>query len=349
MRVARLDEQLGRVSGPPLEVVTNILFGADDLVVVCAGFEDRAVEVLKRAVAGGSRDFRVICIEYLPANAGNRAPEVLELCRLAGARLEIFHYDRENPAGAGDQLLDRVQGNRLHMDVSGMSRLLIIQVVTEAVRAHMLDRATLWYTEALEYPPTPAEVDALLSDSADATSVAMFLSSGVFGLTAVPELSSVAMHGQPIALVAFPSWNTMQLAALRAELQASTFITVHGIPPDPSNAWRPDAIARLNRLDALAPQESVRASTLDYRETLVALTNAYAKRRHRDKLVVSPTGSKMQSLAVGILCGWLHDVQIVYPTPRTFSPPHEYTRGVKAVYKLELALFQLPRGSDPPT
>lgn len=55
-------------------------------------------------------------------------------------------------------------------------------------------------------------------------------------------------------LTAFPWWNPMQLAALRSELQASFFVSVNGVPPDDGNAWRPEAIRRLNRSDTLTPE-----------------------------------------------------------------------------------------------
>ena len=45
-------------------------------------------------------------------------------------------------------------------------------------------------------------------------------------------------------------------------------------------------------------------STLDYRETLDLLLNIYNMHRYGAKLVISPTGSKMQSLAVGVICAF---------------------------------------------
>lgn len=343
MRVARLDEQLASIPGPPLETVETPAFGRNDALIVCAGFEDRAIEVLKRAAEGGARDFRVISVEYLPSNASNRTETVRELCERCNASRTSWTFDRESPAGAAEEVFALAGGASIHIDVSGMSRLLIVQLLAQAARQGILDRTTLWYTEALEYPPTRDEVEARLSDPTDALGVAMFLSSGVFGLTVVPELSSVAMQGQPIVLVAFPSWNPMQLAALRAELQASLFVSVHGIPPDHSNAWRPEAVAKLNRSETLAPVQEFRTSTLDYRETLEVLLNVYRAHAQREKIVVSPTGSKMQSVAVGLLCGWLGDIQIVYPTPRTFSAPDDYTRGAKTLYRLPLAAFAPPQ------
>lgn len=342
MRISRTDQQLGSIAAPALSPVDNVYVGTNEVLLMCVGFEDRAIEVLRRAVHSGSRGFRALCIDYLPVNAGNRSEEVARLCAESDVKRETWVYDRENPAGAAEELIKLVGDARLHIDVSGMSRLLIVQLVSKVVRERILDRTLIWYTEALDYPPTREVVDAKLGDPADALGVAMFLSSGVFGLMVVPELSSVAMQGQPIVLVVFPSWNTMQIAALRSELQASLYVIVHGAPPDGTNEWRTEAIKRLNGTETLTPREDFTASTLDYRETIRVLLDVYRAHAQREKIVVAPTGSKMQSVSIGIAAGWLSDLQIVYPTPRTFSPPEEYTRGVKAVYTLPLSAFQLP-------
>ena len=176
----------------------------------------------------------------------------------------------------------------------------------------------------------------------DLIGLTMFLSSGVFGLTIVPELSSVAMQGQPIRVITFPSWNTTQLAAVCSEMQASHFTIVHGIPPDPKNAWRRNALRALNRIERFSDQEEFNVSTLDYRETLDLLLNIYNMHRHGAKLVISPTGSKMQSLAVGVICAFLRDVQVAYPTPRLFAAPADYTQGVGHLYRLPLEQFRTP-------
>lgn len=339
MRVARLDDRLAQVDAPAAELCAAPSFGKDDTLVVCAGFEDRATELLRRAVAGGSRDFRVVCIDYLPPNLENRKAEVRQLCSEGNANLQFYVYDRESPSGAAAAVLERAKDGALNIDISGMSRLLIVQLLSESIRTGEASRATVWYTEAEQYPPSEEEVAERSADVADAIGTAMFLSSGVFGLSVVPELSSVAMQGQPMVLVAFPSWNTMQLAALRAELQASSFVAVHGIPPGAENSWRPDAIARLNNLDALGPRKDVNVSTLDYREMVRALVAVYREHGQREKIVIAPTGSKMQSVGVGIACGWLQDIQVVYPTPREFCSPKEYTHGARAVYRTSLQAF----------
>jgi hypothetical protein len=55
-----------------------------------------------------------------------------------------------------------------------------------------------------------------------------------------------------------------------------------------------------------------------------------------DRIVVAPTGSKMQAVAVGLFRAVLYDVQIVYPTPQIFTAPHEHTVGIRQLYKVDL-------------
>jgi hypothetical protein len=167
----------------------------------------------------------------------------------------------------------------------------------------------------------------------------LFLSSGIFEVTVVPELSSAAITSSQTRLVAFPSLDADQLTALRVELQPSRFTLIEGIPPSPENAWRTQAVSILNRLDQIPNAEKVPTSTLDYVETLDCLVKLYAKYGIREHILISPTGSKMQTVAVGLFRAFIEDVQIVYPTPRGFRSPENYTSGVGTLHCLPLEAF----------
>lgn len=344
MRVLRMDERLRQLPHPELQVTTGPKLGSDDVLLTCAGFEDRAIEALRRTVSVGCRGFRVLCIKYLPYVNANREEEIASLCTQAQGVLEFLTFDREHPAGAAERILARVPDSLcIHLDLSGMSRILIVQLVAALIRGARTASSEVLYCSAKVYPPQREQVESKLAEHTDLVGLTMFVSAGVFGLTIVPELSSVAMQGQPIRVITFPSWNTTQLAAVCSEMQASHFTIVHGIPPDPENAWRRNAIRSLNRVESLHAQQEFDVSTLDYRETLDLLLKIYDTNRQREKLVVSPTGSKMQSLAVGVVCAFLRDVQVVYPTPRLFAAPADYTRGVGHLYRLPLEQFVVPR------
>lgn len=343
-RVLRIDERLAELAKPPLEPIARTRLHSNDCLIVCAGFEDRSLAVLQQALAGGQH-FRVILVEYLPFMPANRARELAALCEQVGINPTRLVYDRQNPAGFGALLAGKATAcpGRIYVDVSAMSRLLIVQTLV-ALRQSPggLQRAVVAYAEAQTYPPDRQDVEVGIRQSeVDPLYVVLFLSSGVHDVNIVPELSALSFGANQMRLVVFPSFNPHQLTALRADLQPSRFTLIHGNPPSPQNQWRPEAISRLNRLDSVPNAEHVSASTLDYRETLDCLLELYRREATRERLVISPTGSKMQTVAVGLLRAFMDDVQIVYPTPKEFRSPDNYTKGVGQLYLLDLSHFEL--------
>lgn len=343
MRVLRIDEKLAARPKPSLQPVERFALGSGDCIILCAGFEERVLGVLDTALLG-SVPFKVIVVEYLPFVPQNRSPIIREKCVQSGLSSSEITYDRLNPIGFGELLLERIAdcSGRIIVDVSGMSRLLIVQVlVALGSRKNSFNRCSVAYAEAKTYPPSQEEVESEIAKrDADPTFSVLFLSSGVFEVTIVPELSSPSIPLGQTRLIAFPSLDVYQLTALRAELQPSRFSFINGIPPNSRNAWRADAIRRINRLDTVK-HDSHSASTLDYRDTLNCLLRLYAMHSERERLLISPTGSKMQTVAVGLFRAHLDDVQIVYPTPKGFRSPTNYTKGVGQVYLLPLDEFSV--------
>jgi len=336
-RLLRADERLANVQWPDLLRIKAPQIGSDDCLLVCSGFEDRAIEALRRTCAAGYAGFALGLITYRPIYPQNRTNELRQIGRDAHLQITEFVYDRENPAGIGEEL-KRFTRDFAHVfvDISGMSRLLIVQTLVALLTESHNQAVTIIYGEAQEYPPTKAQF-AQDRQSVDAL-VPSYISSGIFEVASTPELASVSMLGEAIRLVAFPSFDPAQLSNLIQELQPTYTELIHGVPPAPKNKWRTKAIDELNRptLDALQRREDHMASTRDYRETLRILTKVYGERSMFDRIVVAPTGSKMQAVAVGLFRSALYDVQIVYPTPQIFTDPQEHTIGVRQLYTVDL-------------
>ncbi len=364
-RVLRTDERLASLVKSAMEPFDTVSIGTGDVLVVCAGFEERAVEVLRTATRKGS-GFKVLIIEYLPLYADNRIDELLCICQESKLEYERLTYDRKNPAGFGEILVQRFgdTAQRVFLDISGMSRLLIVQtLVALRVSGRKFWQCFIAYTEAKIYPPTQEDVERAIQESdRDPMFATLFLSSGVFEVTIVPELSATSLGANQNRLVFFPSFNTDQLFALRQELQPSRYAYIHGIPPSKENKWRTEAIIRLNHIGKTKSEtnsdtaqsgeanagssaggskreEHFEISTFDYRETLECLCKIYANHGMRDRLLISPTGSKMQVVAVGLFRAFVEDVQIVYPTPRVFTEPKNYTTGIGRLHVLPLSAF----------
>jgi len=336
------DERLAALAKPVLEPVTQFELTFDDWLVVCAGFEDRALGVLQNAASRRDR-FNVVIIDYRPFAPENRLNAIRSICQSAHLNAIEVLYDREEPAGFGAALLGRLSpaNGRIFVDVSAMSRLLVMQtLVALGSRSVGFTDCFVAYAEAKNYPPTREEAEAELAKcESDPTFSILFLSSGVFEITVVPELSSAAPAAAQTRLVAFPSLDAHQLTALRAEFQPSRFSFIEGVPPSAENKWRQQVISQLNCLNEIQDAERIQTSTLDYSETLDALLKLYSEHAVRDRLLVSPTGSKMQTVAVGIFRAIVKDVQIAYPTPRGFCKPSEYTLGIGPLHVLPLSVF----------
>jgi hypothetical protein len=336
-------ERLAAMPLPPLQCVDRLQFHSDDWLVICAGFEDRALAVLSQAVSCSTPP-HVLLVRYDPPLPENRVPQIQELCSRFNIHPHVATYNRRDPTGFGRLLVEMLASRqgRLFIDVSAMSRLLIVQAIVALKQDGLgLSKCFIVYAQAATYPPSKAEAEAELSRTLnDPTACVLFLSSGVFDVTIVPELSSTAMIGSQSRVIAFPSLDAHHLLAIRAELQPSRFSFIEGTPPDQENQWRQSVIARINRLDQIADTEMLRTSTLHYNETLSCLLDLYASHGKREKLIISPTGSKMQAVAVGIFRSWVEDVQIVFPTPLGFVAPQNYTHGVGALYCLSLDAFE---------
>jgi len=342
-RVQRPDEKLAELVKPSIELTHEILLRHDDILVVCAGFEPRSLEVLRRTKSLSLDDGKILIIDYRPENENNRYREVVALSKSVSNRLESIIYARETPQGFADTFLQRIQEStgRLFIDISSMSRFLIVQLVVGLkLRPEGYKNVCLMYTEAATYPPTKEDAEeALETRRSNPSNSMMLISSGVLDICVVPELSSTYMQGQPTRLITFPSFNIDQLTALISFVQPPFTTCIHGIPPDPALSWRPEIIKALNHIESYNSREEFNASTIDYRETLEILLEIYRLHGDIEKIIVSPIGSKMQAVAVGLFRAFLNDVQIVYPAANQFATPSDYTDGARQVYKLELGKF----------
>jgi len=342
----RIDEKLSQMALPELVDGGVPALTSRDCLVVCSGFEERALAVLNQSIRRRESNFLVLSIEYLPVYSENRGLKIEQLCQKPGVPISQLTYDRENPSGIGEKVIEKTKGfKRVFVDISGMSRLLITQIIVAlGQRPDGFHSISLFYAEANNYPPSQKQFEEKNNNSQQAHgSIDSYISSGVYGLEITPELSSVSMQGQAIRLIAFPSFNKEQLAVLLQEIQPTFVDLLDGLSPRGENSWRLKAIRELNKktLGFLANTEKHELSTLDYRETFRFLLEVYQERSAFDKIVIAPIGSKMQTIAVALFRTFMNDIQIVYPTPQEFNEPQHYTQGVREIYRLDLGSFKI--------
>src|ERR1700694_3224291 len=130
LTVQTTTERLAALAQPSLDAVSHLPLASSDWLFVCAGFEDRALEGLRRAISNRTH-FNVLIILYAPFLPQNKADALRELCSVSAISYVEATYDRQNPSAFGRILLEVLasQPGRVFVDVSAMSRLLIVQTI----------------------------------------------------------------------------------------------------------------------------------------------------------------------------------------------------------------------------
>jgi hypothetical protein len=134
------------------------------------------------------------------------------------------------------------------------------------------------------------------------------------------------MQGQPTAAMAFMSFNEELIQALLNSVYPARLFMINSKPP--RLKWREEATAWIHEpllkewSEADNPVSDglpVRtASTLDYRESLAILRELYWDLTVDHRVLLAPTGSKMQTLGCYMLTALHPDVHVEYPTPQGF-------------------------------
>jgi len=302
-----------------------------------AGFEDRALAVLERAANESKKIDHVVGIQYLPFDKRNRVDEFNAKVAKLGVSNEQFKrltynrcYPQEFVSLVEDIKAMAEKVSSLIIDISAMSKFLIVTLL-QSLR-NIPVRVEIAYAEADIYHPTRDVFEWQKQLQKEATPE--FLTTDIYKIVTTTSLSSSSMQGYPLLIVAFPTFNYRELLALLNEITPHHFILLEGKPHESHNAWRLEAIRRLNRIIEENVLTTRTISTFDYLETLTALEEIYQDHHHTHKFLVSPTGSKLQTFSVFLFRQMHPDIQLIYPVTREFAS--EYTSGCSAIWQISI-------------
>jgi hypothetical protein len=243
----------------------------------------------------------------------------------------VSEYDRFNPESFPQRLqmtLKELDIQRVMIDISAMSKLAIL-LSLDACKEMNCD-VRLFYAEAESYGPSRASFEEAKKKK-DLHQPSIQVYTGIKGVIRVTCLSSVSMQGQPTAAIAFMSFNELLTQALLDVAYPSRLFLVNGKPPDLT--WREEATAWIHeQLRQEWPERDnpiIQAgkskglpkrttSTLDYRETVKVLLDLYWSLAVDHRILLAPTGSKLQTVGCFIAKALHPDIHIEYPTPNGF-------------------------------
>ena len=321
---------------PQLRACTHVDFDSKTLLVLAAGFEERRNAIFE--AISESNGAAAAILDYLPRVEQNDFDGVMSLLAEHGFNIgesPVLSFDRFGPHSFSQDFTERLVHLRIEkvvLDISSMSKLAILMCL-EVLRERNVEVA-LFYAEARQYRPSESEFDQAWQEK-NFYRPSIQIYTGTRKVVRVASLTSVAMQGQPTAAIAFMSFNEELTQILLNTVYPSRLFLVNGRPPDLE--WRERATAWIHeQLRREWPQSDnpvddsslpLRAtSTRYYMETVRELLSLYWDLSADYRLLLAPTGSKMQTVGCFIVRAMHPDIHVEYPTPLGYRDPFSTDR-----------------------
>jgi hypothetical protein len=312
---------------PPIQPAETLEPGIRRLFLGASGFEDRSLgwcttQSTRTRVLTDAWVFR-----YLHPKGPNKIAALNSHLKRFGVRKpEQVNFDYELPYQIEATLEGRfgdIQFEEIVLDISAMNKLLILATLCKL--ASFSGRLRIVYSEAWHYCPSKRQYDSYKTQIARAAKFPSYGSEEVIGLRC---LSSIRMQGQPVALVAFASFNEKLVSHMLRSMSPRRLLLINGRPPRKEFSWREKATQDIHRdLWERYPSDNPIgrngrlqqvASTLDYRETVEILEEIYKAHGMYERIVCAATGSKMQTLGLLLMKLRQPDIQVEYPSPDSY-------------------------------
>lgn len=295
-----------------------------NLLICAEGFEDRSLFFVSRLK--NHRFSRTLVLTYHPEKKSRLDELIRECSQKTALPLDIKTYNRFEPAAFETTLIKYLESvlpgiKEVTIDCSVMSKLMIL-IILYALRTFP-GTVRIVYSEPVDYTPTQEEYERQKNNLRLAVSLPSY---GVHDVVRTPMLTSVVMQRSPATIVAFASFNEQLIRALLSNFNPTHLLLINGVPP--TLAWRESAMQEIHtdiinayRQDNLLDPDGRlkrRTSTLNYAETFNLLGEIYRKNCVTSRIVLTPTGSKMQSVGCGLIKICCPDIHIEYPTPESY-------------------------------
>jgi hypothetical protein len=331
---------------PSVSKFSSISNAGNILCIVSEGFEQRSLSFILKSGVINIKDI-IIC-KYSPIRTESKYNELYNYIKRIHPNIENIDtivFDRFEPSRFENAIENRFENinkyEELIIDISVMSKLLIMQLMCSLLKYQ--GRIRIIYAEACDYTPTEKEYNM-----SNQISVA-FPSFGVHDIVRTPLLSNIVMQKSPLLLVTFLSFNEQLIRALLSDYDPPQLILIGSVPP--SLHWREKAVVDIHRtiIDKYSGDNPLddcgllvrKVSTLYYQETVSILADIYQKHCITKRIVLAPTGTKMQTIGCSIIKLCCPDIHIEYPTPESYYISGYSSSEIKDIHEIVFENFAL--------
>jgi len=318
------------------------------LLITSDGFEQRSLNFLSSGVECAFNKI-ILCVY------DNREPtkygELLEIIKnlYSNAMITEVRHNRFEPFLFEVEMQKHLFAcqkffEEIILDISVMSKYMIMQIM--ALLKDYSGDIRIIYTEPVQYAPRDENE---WKKTIDVQRKAVLLPSvGVQNIVKTPLLTSLIMQQSPSLLVSFLSFNEQLIRALLFECNPYRVLFINGAPPH--LYWREKAMYDIHKdiikeyiADNNADQNGLLArktSTLDYTETFELLATIYNDFGEDHRIILSPTGSKMQAIGASLIKNCCEDIHVEYPTPESYYVGGYSSQEIRGIHQVMITGFR---------
>lgn len=314
-----------------------------DLFVGAMGYEERTTNAAEALLNMGVHIDRIVLLEfdrYYDATEKRRSTYEDIISKLTSGKT---YRPMNAPISAQDpDFAERMKGllstltrsviPRIIFDCTSCPSVILAQTI-KVLLDYKCD-LTILYSEAVEYFPTRSEWESGKVKSHSAGRVQGPFA-GVRFVAKPPILQSDDNGEFTVLLVLFPTFNTERTDGILAEVDPASRIWFFGEPHDlKNNLYRIDMAKEFASPIMYDGDPWSLLTTFDYRQTIRVLGGIYTKYRLKNRIVIMPHGSKMQTLGTSLFAT-VHQVSMVFAMPKNYDPIR-YSKGCTGVLGLSL-------------
>ncbi|MBX3412413.1 MAG: hypothetical protein KF708_06980 [Pirellulales bacterium] len=338
---SRLEELLPQL--PKLEEITaaTLTEYSTDLYLCALGFEERchSIPALMGQNQCAARQGVYITVRTNREDNERNLPRLHELMQaFCGTTVSLDaddpNFERTLKRTISHLATDVGQTPTITFDISVAANRLLLRTFKTLLESDVNLRIV--YAEAAAYHPTHDEYHRDKERwTADGT---IGMEEGVSFVVPSPSYAGQQLDPLPNCVILFPSFRKDRSLAVLSAVDETLVVSRHedvmwiiGRPHHGADAWRIDAMREINQIPPDSPQQEI--GTFDYLETLMELERIYRRRWERYNITISPLGSKLQAIGIGLFC-YLHpEIRVMFSAPRRYNA-QVWSSGCRAAWSI---------------
>ncbi|MBY2937190.1 hypothetical protein [Rhizobium leguminosarum] len=315
-----------------------------DLLVLAAGFEDRANALVTRA--NFKPDTHVVLVVFdngIESNSRTNADYERVVAQRFSANLvhkvvlsqnEVVRF-KANIRSIFGSLPDSVA--RIGIDVSGMPAYAIFAVLNEARAARPYHDQLILYTSASEYTPSREEYHQLVAkQGAEIEYIPKSMALEMDRNLIYDPFAGYRSGDRSSCLALFAGYELHRSTGVIDAVNPTVLLLVYGQPAGENLEWRLDLSRRLHhKFETTRRCATEKCSTQSIVENVELLERYYDYIIDDYDLTIAPICSKMQTIATYIFWEKYPEVQVTFPLPIGYDPARR-PRGIASTYAVKL-------------